>query len=91
MFYYCLLTLSLFGILRNNTVDCATLPIDCTVKGLDCCACHILFHGLLCGITYNGKAAKIYCAVERNDCAATKLLNNECDDLCGFTIHGNME
>ena len=41
-----------------------------------------MFHGLLCGITYNGKAAKTYCVVERCNCAAIKRLNDDCDDLC---------
>ena len=33
-----------------------------------------VFHGLLCGITYNGKASKLHCAIEREDCTANKRL-----------------
>ena len=36
-----------------------------------------MFHSLLCGITYNGTAAKIHCAVERDYCAAIKRLKND--------------
>ena len=51
----------------------------------------MFFHGLLCSVTYKGKAAKTYCAVERDDCAAIKRLNNKCIDLCGFTMHCNRD
>ena len=48
-------------------------------------------HDLFCGTTYNGTAARIYCAVERDDCAATKLLNNESRVLYGFAVHFNLD
>ena len=51
----------------------------------------VLFHGLLCGINYNGKAAKIHCAVERGDCATIKHLSNKCADLFGITMCGNWD
>ena len=49
------------------------------------------FVSLLCGITYNGKAAKTHCGVERDDCAVITCLNNKCGDLCLFTGHGNRD
>ena len=48
-----------------------------------------MLHDPLCGITYNGKSAKIYCAAERDDCVAIKHLNNESGKFYGFgsTVH----
>ena len=34
---------------------------------------------------------KIYCVVERDDCAAIKLLNNESGELYGFAVHVNLD
>ena len=75
----------------ENLFDCVTFFIDCAANGLCYCACRVLFPGLLCGTTYNGKAAKVHCAVKRDDCAAIKRLKNKLRDLCGFTTSGNRD
>ena len=45
------------------------------------CGKRILLFSPLCCITYNGKAAKIHCAVESDVCVAMKNLSIKCGDL----------
>ena len=46
---------------------------------------------MFCFMVYNGKAAKMHCAVERDDFAEIKLVNNYCGDLGGFTVYGDRD